>query len=238
MQLARLHPLDISFPPTDLALRDPNGLLAVGGDLSPARLLEAYRHGIFPWYDASQPILWWTPDPRMVLFPEGLHVSRSLKRRLRSQNWQYSADREFAEVIDACAAPRSYAEGTWLTPEMRSAYLRLHELGHAHSVEVWDGDALVGGLYGIALGRVFFGESMFSRESGASKAAFVHLVGRLQAAGFALIDCQVHSEHLASMGAVEIPRQAFEAILKENVPLAAHPGAWLADFPCSEGFPG
>ncbi|MEY4640011.1 MAG: hypothetical protein RLZZ227_5 [Pseudomonadota bacterium] len=198
-----------AFPDPAAALRVPNGLLAVGGDLQPGRLLHAYQRGIFPWFDATQPPLWWTPDPRMVLFPDELHVSRSLNKALSSSGLVVASDRDFAGVVAACAEPRRGADGTWITSGMQRAYHQLFELGYAHSVEVRDGAALVGGLYGIAMGQVFFGESMFSRVSNASKIAFVHLVRALAAAGFRLIDCQVENPHLASLGARTIPRQEF-----------------------------
>ncbi len=197
------------FPPVEQALAEPDGLLAVGGDLSPPRLLKAYRHGVFPWYNPGEPILWWSPDPRLILFPQRLKISRSLKKTLRKESFSLTFDRAFAEVIDACSAPRKGVGGTWITPEMKIAYLRLHALGHAHSVECWHAGRLVGGLYGVAIGRVFFGESMFHRCSNASKVAFVHLTQSLQRWKYALIDCQVRTEHLLSLGAEEIPRSEF-----------------------------
>ncbi len=202
------------FPEICLALSEPNGLLAVGGDLSINRLLEAYRRGIFPWYEKDQPILWWSPDPRSVLYPEHLYVSRSLRKAISRGTFDIRYDQAFAEVIKACAAPRSKANGTWITQEMYQAFNELHALGVAHSVETWRDGKLVGGLYGIAMGNVFFGESMFSRERDASKIALFHLVEKLKADEFTLIDCQVHSEHLASMGAIEIPRAEFNAHLQ------------------------
>lgn len=206
-----LSPADPSqaFPDVNLALREPDGLLAVGGDLSTKRILSAYRHGIFPWYSDEQPILWWSPDPRTVLFPDALKVSRSLRKTLNQQRFRVTLDQDFNTVILACAEPRADSNGTWITREMTDAYCRLHAEGAAHSVECWDDDRLVGGLYGVAIGRVFFGESMFSRESDASKVAFCHLVRQLQAWSFGLIDCQVYSGHLASLGAEEIPRRRF-----------------------------
>jgi len=203
------HDPEAPFPPVELALRDPDGLLAVGGDLSPRRLLNAYRHGIFPWYSEGQPILWWSPDPRLVLFPDRLRVSRSLRKILRKEMFRITLDQAFPEVIRACAAPRAGDQGTWITPAMQAAYVRLHELGHAHSVEAWLEGKLVGGLYGVAIGRMFFGESMFSRVSAASKVAFVHLVRRLAAWGFGPIDCQVHTDHLARFGAEPVSRARF-----------------------------
>ena len=204
---------DLSFPPLETALREPNGLLAAGGDLRPERLLAAYRHGCFPWYQEGQPLLWWSPDPRTVLFPDELHVSRSLRKRMRHGDYQVTFDKAFAEVIQGCAGPRSYADGTWITTPMQDAYIRLHEMGVAHSVEVWQQGQLVGGLYGIAMGELFFGESMFSRATDASKVGFVTLVERLREWGFALIDCQMPTRHLESFGARSIPRAAFAEAL-------------------------
>ncbi|RRW16616.1 leucyl/phenylalanyl-tRNA--protein transferase [Stutzerimonas stutzeri] len=204
---------DLSFPPLETALREPNGLLAAGGDLRPERLLAAYRHGCFPWYQEGQPLLWWSPDPRTVLFPDELHVSRSLRKRMRHGDYRVTFDKAFAEVIQGCAGPRSYADGTWITTPMQDAYIRLHELGVAHSVEVWQQGQLVGGLYGIAMGELFFGESMFSRATDASKVGFVTLVERLREWGFALIDCQMPTRHLESFGARSIPRAAFAEAL-------------------------
>ncbi|MBW8453299.1 MAG: leucyl/phenylalanyl-tRNA--protein transferase [Pseudomonas sp.] len=204
---------DLSFPPLETALREPNGLLAAGGDLRPERLLAAYRHGCFPWYQEGQPLLWWSPDPRTVLFPDELHVSRSLRKRMRNGDYRVTFDKAFAEVIQGCAGPRSYADGTWITTPMQDAYVRLHEMGVAHSVEVWQQGQLVGGLYGIAMGELFFGESMFSRATDASKVGFVTLVERLREWGFALIDCQMPTRHLESFGACSIPRAAFAEAL-------------------------
>ncbi len=210
-------PPDHPFPDPNLAESEPDGLLAVGGDLHPRRLIRAYRQGIFPWYNPGQPILWWSPDPRMVLFPERLHVSRSLRKVIRQGRFQISFDQDFAGVIRRCAAPRPGQSGTWITPEMERAYLRLHELGAAHSVEAWQNGELVGGLYGVAQGRVFFGESMFSFASNASKVAFATLVQCLETLGWALIDCQVHTAHLASLGAELIPRARFLEVLTDNL---------------------
>ncbi|MGK8472123.1 leucyl/phenylalanyl-tRNA--protein transferase [Stutzerimonas stutzeri] len=204
---------DLSFPPLETALREPNGLLAAGGDLRPERLLAAYRHGCFPWYQEGQPLLWWSPDPRTVLFPDELHVSRSLRKRMRHGDYRVTFDKAFAEVIQGCAGPRSYADGTWITTPMQDAYVRLHEMGVAHSVEVWQQGQLVGGLYGLAMGELFFGESMFSRATDASKVGFVTLVERLREGGFALIDCQMPTRHLESFGARSIPRAAFAEAL-------------------------
>ena len=207
------HP--VRFPPVESALDDPGGLLAAGGDLSPAWLLSAYRHGIFPWYSEGQPLLWWSPDPRMVLFPEEVRVRRSLAKRLRNGGFTVTGDRAFEAVIHACAAPRDDEPGTWITPEMARAYARLHALGAAHSVEVWQDETLVGGLYGIALGPVFFGESMFSRAPDASKVALACLARTMAAEGGRLIDCQMHTAHLASLGARDIARASFIGYLDE-----------------------
>jgi len=198
-----------AFPPVESALTDPDGLLCAGGDLAPARLLEAYRRGIFPWYSAEQPILWWSPDPRTVLYPGEFRISRSLAKTLRNRGFAITLDQSFAAVMEHCADPSLRPEGTWISPQMRAGYQRLHELGYAHSVEVRLDGRLVGGLYGVALGRMFYGESMFSRAVDASKVALVALVERLQARGFPLIDCQVRTPLLAALGAREIPRRDF-----------------------------
>lgn len=221
----------LEFPPTDQALTEPNGLLAGGGDLSPERLLYAYRQGIFPWYEAGQPILWWSPDPRALLFPERFHLSRSLRKLLRKSPYEVTADRNFTGVMGACAEPRAYAQGTWITPEMNAAYAELHRLGYAHSIEVWRQGQLVGGLYGLALGRVFFGESMFSWESDSSKVAFAHLVAQLRAWRFQLIDCQVSSGHLFSLGAQERSRKDFERMLLDWAHLPSNRGPWELQVP-------
>ena len=206
---------ELSFPPLETAMREPNGLLAAGGDLLPERLLAAYRHGCFPWYQEGQPLLWWSPDPRTVLYPEELHVSRSLAKKLRQGVFDVTFDRAFRDVIEGCAAPRDYADGTWITTPMQNAYIKLHQIGVAHSVEVWQDGQLVGGLYGLAMGRLFFGESMFSRTTDASKVGFVTLVERLRDWDFKLIDCQMPTQHLASFGARTIPRRIFaEALAK------------------------
>jgi leucyl/phenylalanyl-tRNA--protein transferase len=216
----------IAFPPLTSALKEPNGLLAVGGDLSPRRLLAAYRHGIFPWYSEGDPILWWSPDPRMVLFPAELRVTRSLAKTLRNASYEVRFDTAFDDVMRGCAAPRVGQPGTWITAEMRAAYGRLHELGYAHSAETWIDGELAGGLYGVAIGRMFFGESMFTRRRDASKIAFVHLVEHLRAAEYALIDCQMHTEHLASLGARALPRREFARRLKDLVDYDRPPGRW------------
>jgi leucyl/phenylalanyl-tRNA--protein transferase len=197
------------FPPVERALKDPNGLLCAGADLSAARLLAAYRQGIFPWYSGDEPILWWSPDPRMVLFTDELKVSRSLAKSIRNKGYEVRVDTAFREVIEACAASRRDGGGTWLGADMQAAYRRLHREGHAHSFETWLGDRLVGGLYGVAIGRMFFGESMFSRATDASKVALVGLVEDLRARGMPMIDCQQRTPLLASLGAREIPRRTF-----------------------------
>lgn len=213
MPLYGLDPTDIRFPDPAEALSDPNGLLAVGGDLSPARLLEGYRHGIFPWFSPGDPILWWSPDPRTVLFPDRLKIHRSLRKTLRHPPFEMRVDSDFAGVLEGCAAPRPGQDGTWITEEMREAYLRLHAMGHAHSIECWQDGRLVGGLYGVSLGRVFFGESMFSRVSDASKVALVALCQGILGFVPALIDCQFSTSHLESLGATPIPRADFLALL-------------------------
>lgn len=217
------------LPPPQDALDDPPGLLAVGGDLEPATLLAAYRAGSFPWSGPGEPLLWWSPDPRAVLQPAALHCSRSLRRRLRRGDYTVSFDRAFAQVTAQCAAPRRGAAGTWLTAPMRAAYQRLHALGVAHSAEAWQDGELVGGLYGVALGRVFFGESMFARRPDASKAAFAVLMRRLLAWGFALVDCQVASAHLRTLGAVDMPRAEFLRLLAVHAGPPDRTGPWHAD---------
>ena len=204
------------FPPLERALDDPPGLLAAGGDLSTDRLLAAYERGIFPWYSQGQPVLWWSPDPRAVLFPAEFRLTRSLAKTLRNRGFDLKVDHAFQAVIDGCAAPRARSPGTWLLPEMRLAYLRLHQQGHAHSIETWLDGQLAGGLYGIRLGGVFFGESMFSRERDASKAALAHLVAICLREGIEVIDCQVPSGHLASLGSRTIPRPQFQALLRQH----------------------
>jgi leucyl/phenylalanyl-tRNA--protein transferase len=225
------NPWDLHFPPVDLAT--PEGLLAVGGDLRPERLLEAYRHGIFPWYSGDQPILWWSPDPRTVLFPDKLHISRSLKRSLRPGLFSVTLDTCFLDVMQHCAGPRpQYPDGgTWITAEMLEAYRRLHELGYAHSVEAWQAGELVGGLYGVALGGAFFAESMFTRVPDASKVALVSLVRQLQAWEFRLIDCQQSSPHVTALGAESIPRRDFLDHLGTALTLPDRQGHWQFDIP-------
>ncbi len=226
-----LHLLDprdptAPFPDVSLAEREPDGLLAIGGDLDPRRLLNAYRHGIFPWFNAGDPILWWSPDPRTVLPPNRVHISRSLAKTLRRGHFRITLDQAFHQVIGACAGLRRQGNGTWLVPMMIRAYQRLHRAGWAHSVEVWrDGD-LVGGLYGVSLGRVFFGESMFSLVSDASKVALVHLCRTLEDRGFGLIDCQMATDHLLSLGAFQIPRAAFTHTLDLLCADPGTPGLW------------
>lgn len=210
------HEESMEFPDVQLALRDPDGLLAIGGDLSPARLISAYRNGIFPWYSQDQPILWWSPDPRSVLFPERLHVSRSLQKALIKNDYTVTLGTAFQRVIEACAESRKDRQGTWITPDMIEAYCHLHKMGVAHSVEIWHTGELVGGIYGVGLGRVFFGESMFSHRTNASKLAFVHLVRWLQDWGYALLDCQIHSAHVAHFGAESIARLEFIRLLREH----------------------
>ncbi len=213
------------FPPPHFAEED--GLLAVGGDLRPERLLAAYQAGIFPWYSDGQPILWWSPDPRLVLFPCEFHRSRSLRRTLRRGVFEVRFDTAFTDVIEACAtAPRAYGDGTWITPEMKDAYTRLHELGYAHSIECWQAGTLAGGLYGLSLGACFFGESMFTRIANASKAALSALADLCQLWGFGFIDCQVTNEHLLSLGAREIPRNDFLRLLASALETPTRQGSW------------
>jgi leucyl/phenylalanyl-tRNA--protein transferase len=218
--------VDVHFPPVELA--SPEGLVAVGGDLRVERLLEAYRHGIFPWYNEDQPILWWSPDPRAVLFPDKLHVSRRLERTIRRGHFRMTLDTRFKDVMTHCAGPRpQYPEGgTWITAAMVEAYSALHELGYAHSVETWKEGRLVGGLYGVALGGVFFAESMFTRVADASKVALVRLVRQLQAWGFRIIDCQQSSPHVKRFGAEEIPRREFIRHLNDALTLPDRRGRW------------
>lgn len=214
------------FPDVTLAEREPNGLLAIGGDLSPQRLINAYMKGIFPWFSEDEPILWWSPDPRTVLYPEKIRISRSLRKTLKKKQFQVSFDQDFAAVIKGCAAPRNNSPGTWLLPEMIEAYHQQHALGLAHSVEVWQDGNLVGGLYGMAIGAVFFGESMFSLVPDSSKIALVHLSRSLSEWGFRMIDCQVYTQHLASLGAEEIPRQLFCRNLSDWTRMKGRIGSW------------
>jgi len=214
------------FPPVQQALTQPNGLLAAGDSLAPARLLAAYRRGIFPWYSGDQPVLWWSPDPRMVLFPAEFRMPRSLAKRLRRRDYEIRVDTAFEGVMCACAAPRGDGNGTWITHDMIAAYCELHRLGHAHSVETWIDGKLAGALYGIALGRMFYGESMFTSVPDASKIALAHLVHRLESRQFGMIDCQMNTAHLARFGAREIPRREFSQRLAELVNYPQTADAW------------
>ncbi|MEX1669411.1 leucyl/phenylalanyl-tRNA--protein transferase [Zhongshania guokunii] len=225
-----LDPTDLRFPAIESALEDPNGLLAVGGDLSVPRLLAAYRQGIFPWYEESQPILWWAPQPRAVVFPERLHIARSLRKELRRFEYDVSFDQDFGGVIQGCAELSQKRPGTWISDDMRSAYQNLHNAGWAHSVEVWRHGKLIGGLYGVAIGKMFYGESMFSRESNASKIAFVHLCGQLQEWGFPLIDCQISNDYLETMGAEEMDRASFKKCLQSYTNIECAPAKWTLDW--------
>lgn len=214
------------FPPVERALKHPNGLLAAGGDLSAERLLAAYRNGIFPWYSEGEPLLWWSPDPRMVLYTAEMKISRTLTKSTRNRGYEVRIDTAFSRVLEGCAGTRRGQPGTWLGPEMRAAYLRLHELGYAHSFETWQADTLVGGLYGMALGRMFYGESMFSRTTDASKVALAALARELRARGFPMIDCQMNTPHLASLGAREIKRTDFLHAVSALVNYAEPPVRW------------
>ena len=224
MPVYRLPDEEILFPPGEHAVK--SGLLAVGGDLSPERLLAAYREGIFPWYAEGDPILWWSPDPRFILLPDELRVSRSMRQFLKKELVRITFDQSFGEVIAACSKPRPGQDGTWITGEMQAAYCALHDLGFAHSVEAWQGGMLAGGLYGVSLGRVFFGESMFSTVPNVSKAALITLVGRLGEMSFDLIDCQVETAHLGSLGARPIPRREFHVRLQESLRHETLRGHW------------
>lgn len=218
------------FPPLEQATKCPDGLLAMGGDLSSNRLVVAYRKGIFPWYSEDQPILWWSPSQRMVLFPEMLKISRSLRQAVKRKIFTVTLDQCFREVITQCAAaPRRHEKGTWITGDILEAYCQLHQDGFAHSVESWYKGELVGGLYGVSLGKVFFGESMFSRKTDASKVAFVHLVKQIQKWGYELIDCQMSTNHLESLGAVEIPREVYRNLLDCLCNMPGHPNPWQFD---------
>ncbi len=215
---------EIIFPPVRLA--EENGILAVGGDLSPERLIAAYRSGIFPWYSDDDPIIWWSPDPRFVLFPHDLYVSKTMRQVLRRNIFSISCDRDFRAVIQGCREPRKRERGTWITDEMLEAYVLLHEMGIAHSVEAWQDGELAGGLYGLSLGGCFFGESMFTRVANASKAAFITLVKKLTELGFVIIDCQVHTAHLESLGAVHIDREEYLEILDAGLKQETIQGNW------------
>jgi leucyl/phenylalanyl-tRNA--protein transferase len=217
------------FPPLEHALDEPNGLLAAGGGLSVPRLIDAYAHGIFPWFSDGDPVLWWSPDPRMVLPTDAMRISRSLRRRLRRDDYELSFDRAFADVLRACAAPRRHEASTWLVPAMMRAYERLFDAGAAHSVEIWIGGELAGGLYGVALGRMFFGESMFTRQNDASKMAIALLSAQLQRWRFPWIDCQMRTEHLASLGACDVRRRDFVRTVKDLVRQPPVPSPWRPD---------
>ena len=222
-------PEDAVFPALDTALAEPNGLLAAGGDLSPQRLLAAYRRGIFPWYSTGEPILWWSPDPRMVLVPEEFKISPSLAKTLRNANYEVRLDTAFGEVVHACASkPREGQSGTWITRDMQAAYHQLYRLGYAHSVETWIKGRLAGGLYGIAIGKAFYGESMFTDARDASKIALAHLCAHLKQRGFGIIDCQMETRHLASLGARPIPRRDFATRLDGLCAQGDAPGHWPA----------
>lgn len=214
------------FPHPRHAETDPDGLIAVGGDLSPERLLRAYRQGIFPWYSKGQPILWWSPNPRTLLYPKEIHIARSLRREMRKQDYQLKLDQAFDQVLLDCAAPRTHEPDTWLLPEMRSAYSELHRLGHAHSIELWSNETLVGGMYGLAIGRAFFGESMFSRVPSASRVVMVYLSWLLQQHDFAFLDCQVFNPHLQRMGAREVARPEFLTQLAQSIDATPSGAIW------------
>jgi leucyl/phenylalanyl-tRNA--protein transferase len=217
------------FPPLDSALPEPNGLLAAGGDLSPLRILASYRQGIFPWFGAGDPILWWSPDPRMVLYPSEIKISRSLRKTLRRGDYEIRVDESFRAVMEACAQPRDGQPGTWILQEMIDAYCRLAALGHAHCVETWRDGEMIGGLYGVAIGRAFFGESMFSRAADASKVALVHLARQLERWQFGPIDCQMRTSHLESLGARQISRSSFSHALEQLVHYPQPAGSWTFD---------
>ncbi len=226
--IALLHD-ETPFPPLEQALREPNGLLAMGGSLSVDRLLDAYRRGIFPWFNQGDPVLWWSPDPRMVLFPMEFEISRSLRKTLRRRDYDVRTDMAFEQVMRACAAPRDGQAGTWIHEGMIAAYTALHRMGHAHSVETWVDGELAGGLYGVAIGRMFYGESMFSRRTDASKIALAHLAKQLVRWNFGMIDCQMNTRHLASLGAREIPRSEFIRRLQELIHYPGIASPWEFD---------
>jgi leucyl/phenylalanyl-tRNA--protein transferase len=223
-----LGPAD-PFPPVEQALDNPDGLLAAGGTLATRRLVDAYRRGIFPWFNEGDPILWWSPDPRTVLRPAQIHISHSLRKRLRKQGYLITMDRAFARVLEGCAAPRADDAGTWLSSAMRRAYTALHAAGLAHSIEIWMDGELAGGIYGVGIGRMFFGESMFARRSDASKVALVHVVRQLRRWGFPLIDCQMSTSHLESLGARTIDRAEFLKVVRRFVAMPAVPAPWGFD---------
>ncbi len=228
-QLIWLEPDSIDFPPTRTALEDPNGLLAAGTTLSCEQLVAAYQRGVFPWFEDGQPVLWWSPSPRLVLLPEELHISKSMKKLLKKGAFDVTTDLVFDEVVQHCAAPRPDQQGTWITEEISDAYQEMHLRGLAHSVEVWQNGQLVGGLYGIAMGQIFFGESMFALSANASKYGFICLVQALKQLNYKLIDCQVHTNHLASLGAKEIPRHDFENYLLNFIKDGALTAEWPKD---------
>ncbi len=229
MPIYALDKNHLSFPPPYLAEKD--GMLAIGGDLSPERLLLAYQMGIFPWFSENEPILWWSPDPRCVLLPEDLRISKSMKQVFRKGTFHITADQSFREVISACQnQPRKGQYGTWITEEMVDAYCNLHKMGFAHSIEVWNAtNELVGGLYGISMGKSYFGESMFARQSNASKAGFITLVLNLQKWGFEMIDCQIHTNHLESLGALDIPRASYLKLLEQTLSANTIQGKWTLE---------
>lgn len=229
-ELPWLAPDNLEFPDITKAWKDPNGLLAVGGDLSPDRLANAYRQGIFPWYEDGQPILWWSPEPRMVLIPNEIHISKSLNKFLKKTPFQITMDTAFDQVIQACSLPREEGGGTWITEEMKTAYQQLHHLHIAHSLEVWFEDQLVGGIYGVCIGKAFFGESMFSKVTNASKVALVYLSGQLNHWGFGFIDCQMETDHLASMGAKPISRSQFQQLLLDYTGVSTDSSKWTLDW--------
>jgi leucyl/phenylalanyl-tRNA--protein transferase len=228
MQLTILDPNnpEQDFPALNRALLEPDGLLAIGGCLATKRLLNAYRHGIFPWFNPEDPILWWSPNPRLVLFPDKLNISRSLRKTMRKQVFSVTIDQAFDKVIAACAKPRKEGAGTWITKEINAVYNKLYQLGIAHSAEAWLNDELVGGLYGVTLGRVFFGESMFHTKTDASKVVFASLVEQLKSWNYQLIDCQMHTPHLESLGAQEIDRNHFATLLDQYCDTPANQSAW------------
>lgn len=228
IRLPQLNPLRPGlFPDPEDALVEPNGLLAWGGDLSAERLIAAYAQGVFPWFNEDEPILWWSPDPRCVFRTDAVHISRSLRKQLSKSNWRLTADTSFTRVMRACAAPRSGAVGTWIGDDMIAAYEELHRQGHAHSVEVWDRGSLVGGIYGVAVGRLFCGESMFSARTGGSKVALAGMCQFLHRWGFPFLDAQVTNDHLLSMGAVEIPRRQFVSQAKRLAAMPGLIGSWM-----------
>ena len=221
-----------SFPAADSALKDPEGLVAAGGDLSPKRVLRAYHEGIFPWYEEDQPILWWSPNPRGILYPKDFIAHKRLLRTIKNKDWHVTYDQAFVDVMKACAEPRSNSRGTWITQDMLDAYAELHRLGYAHSIEVWSHDhALIGGIYGVAIGSIFFGESMFSRETDTSKVALLYLCAYLDSWGYKLIDTQLASNHLLSLGGIEIPREDYLSKLSELTPESVNANAWSPNYP-------